>query len=136
MHPVEALKLLFGPLARYLTASAKPLPDGMQPARGLHPALDWRDPDGLCEAGRLSRALYRVRRKRPGGEQMAAMLEAYYSRSGQKNHSVRLRLAIEDMQQRGHRLSRRRGQEGTAKVYCALLNQGVKAFSAELHGAA
>lgn len=132
MHPVEALKLLFGPLARYTATSARPLPDGTHPVRGV--PCDWRDPDQLRMAGRLSSALLRVRAA-PGGDLMVAMLETFFSRAGLVNQDVRLTAAIEAMHKQGLRLCRRMGKERGRRMYRDLLALGVAAFAYELRRA-
>ncbi len=129
MHPVTALILLFGPLDRHLSVRAGPIPDGTRLVRRTY--QDTRDLDEVAQAGYLSRALLRVRRH-PGGDHMAAMLRAYYSRQGVENQGARLAMAIEDLQKQGFCLRGRRGKEATCRLYLRLLDNGLATFASEL----
>ena len=123
--------MLFGPLAKHTAVRARPLPDGTYPLRGIYLG-DPRDPDDLRLAGKLHRVLYRVRLEHHGGDTMAAMLEAYYSRPTILDQRKRLDAAIAALQKNGVRLCIRRGKDGTALLYRQLLEQGYAAFAAEL----
>lgn len=142
MHPIAALTLLFGPLAKYTATRGAPLPDGSPLQRGLTPATqDPRDADKVAEAGRYSSALHRLGQQ-PGGSTMAAVLEEWFTRAGIEHHGRRLLAAVEALERRGVRPTgarpRKPGRppaQGQLRRYEALLSTAITAYGACLDGA-
>lgn len=133
MHPVDALKMLFGPLAQYTSARGAPLPAPGGVVRGGGCAGDLRDPDRVVQAGYLSHVLEQVRR-RPGGETLVRTLQAYYCRAGVENQTARLAFAVEDLERSGVRLQAavKCGRAGKLALYRELLAAAVEVFAEEL----
>lgn len=142
MNAVAALTRLFGILAKYTTVRSAALPDGSPVQRGGTPAeQDPRDADLVVEAGRYSGALHRLVQQ-PGGEVMAAALEAWFTRHGVINQTARLIDTIEALEKRGVRLAtakaRRPGKrppEKQLRRYESLIQRSISAYGAALRAA-
>ena len=140
MHPVAALTRLFGDLAKYTTVRGAPLPDGSPIQRGGTPAeQDPRDAEKVMLAGQYSSALYRLG-KQPGGDVMAAALEAWFTRAGVVHQGQRLQDTIEALEKRGVKLTAarprkagKRPNEGHLRRYESLIQRAITSYGVELH---